>query len=587
MSTISKRRALVGSDSPREQAAAGSPDSTATAPSWVRRGARTLIVGGVVVGALAAAVWLIAGGMSTPNQQLVFYKVKRGDLHIKVTERGTLQSQDNIEVMCEVDDIDGDGVRGIPIEWIIRNGATVEENDLIIEFASAGHQERYDRQILDTEQARSEQIQARATYENQITQNETTKQNAELEVRLTNLQLDMYTDQESGTHQLEVEEIERMIDDINNEILAAQATMELKSNEKRGAQELFKLGYAGRSEVEQYRLDLLQAESQVAAKENKLRTQLATLKKKKTFEREMQVLTLQGAKETAKRNLEQAIRDNEALLEQARAAKEAADEALRKEEERLERYKMYLDKCKVYAPASGMVAYAVADSREYWLDEIREGATVRLRQHVLSLPNLKRMQVRTSVHESMLEQVQAGLPATVRIEAFPDRQYKGKVKSIAVLAVEQGSDTKVYDTIVTIDGEVDGLRPGMTAVVDIHAARFQNVISVPIQAVTQLGDDTYCYVESDKGVERRDLKLGRTNLKFVEVEAGLNEGDNVVLNPMAIQEEQDESDLKEDDFGVESNESPESGGENGEGDSNPRPSSTQKGRGRPASGGDG
>ena len=212
---------------------------------------------------------------------------------------------------------------------------------------------------------------------------------------------------------------------------------------------------------------------------------------------------------------------------------------------------MYLDNCKIYAPADGMVAYAVADEREYWIDEIREGSTVRLRQHILSLPNLKRMQVKTSVHESMLEQVQSDLPATVRIEAFPDRQYEGRVKSIAVLAVEQGSDTKVYDTIVTIDGDVEGIRPGMTAVVDIHAARFEDVLSVPIQAITQHGDETYCYVETRQGVERRELELGRTNLKFVEVKAGLKEGERVVLNPMAIpHEEEQEQSLSEDEIGL-------------------------------------
>jgi HlyD family secretion protein len=330
--------------------------------------------------------------------------------------------------------------------------------------------------------------------------------------------------------------------------------MELKSNEKRGAEELFKLGYAGRSEVEQYRLDYLQAEGQFASKVNKLRTQLATLKKKKTFEREMQVLTLNGSQETAKRNLEQVNRDNEALLEQASAAKDAADEGRRKEEERLARYKKYLDNCKIYAPADGMVAYAVADARAYWMDEIREGATVRLRQHILSLPNLKLMQVKTSIHESMLEQVQPGLTASVRMEAFPDRQYEGKVKSIAVLAGGQGSDTKVYDTIVTIDGEVEGLRPGMTAVVDIRVARLKDVLSVPVQAITQIDDETFCYVESGRDVERRVLKLGRTNDKFVDVKEGLEEGDRVVLNPMSIleEEEKDQDELSpEDEFDLE------------------------------------
>jgi HlyD family secretion protein len=148
--------------------------------------------------------------------------------------------------------------------------------------------------------------------------------------------------------------------------------------------------------VDRTRLEYLQAESQHAAKINKLQTQLATLQKKETYEQQMQLLTLDGALETARREYEQVLRDNQALLEQALAAKAAADESLKKEEERLARYEDQIVKTKVYAPQDGMVVYAVADSRRYWMEEIREGATVRERQHVLSLPNLKRMQVKLS-----------------------------------------------------------------------------------------------------------------------------------------------------------------------------------------------
>ena len=485
---------------------------------------------------VAIGTWV--GTSAGLDRTLIYYEVTRGVLPIVITERGNLESQNNVKVYCEVDDVDGDGISGTPILSIVPNGTSVKEGDLLVELDAANHQERLDRQILDTEKARAEQIKAKAKYDNQITQNKTLEADAELKVQLAELELQMFEDRDKGTHKLEVEEIKREIEDINNDILAAQASLKLKKNDKLGIESLFKLGYAGKSELERTRLDYLQAESAYAAKLNKLTTQLATLDKKEDYEKRMQVLKFQGAFDTSKRNLQQVIRDNKALLDQATAATEAADEALKKEEELLQRYRQQVAKCEIRAPQDGMVAYS--DSEHHWYAKVQQGAPMRPRQHILSLPYLKKMQVKTAVHESVLDEVSEGLPATVRIDAFPNRSYKGSVKSVAVLPDQggrMGSDTKVYETIVTIDEEVEQLKPGMSAVVEIHVHRLTDVLSVPVQAVVQIEKDNWCYADCRGAPERRPLTLGRTNDKFVEIRKGLAEGDRVVLNPMALVDE--------------------------------------------------
>jgi len=494
---------------------------------------------------------------------LVYFTAQRGDLPIVVTERGNLESQQNVEVLCEVDEIPRAGMTGTPIVWIIPNGTSVKAGDLLVELDSAPHQERLDQQILETDRARANQIQAQAKHENQITQNETTKANAELDVRLAELEVEMFTDEESGTRKLEIEAIERLIDDVNNEIRAAQANLKLKENEKRGIETLFKLGYAGKSELDRIRLDFLQAEGQFAAKVNRLKTQMSSLDKLQDYELDMESLRLHGKLETARRNLEQVKRNNEALVAQSQALLDAANQALAKEEERLARYREQLEKCKIYAPQDGMVAYAVSSNR-YSREEIREGVAVRQRQRLLTLPNLTQMQVRTAVHESVLDQIRPGLRTTVRLDAFADRVYRGSVKSVAVLPDPGGyfsSDTKVYETLVTIDEEVQQLKPGMTAVVEIHVDRLVGVISIPVQAVVQVQKQTWCYVDQQGTPVRRPLKLGRSNDKFVEILDGLAESERVVLNPMAIFDESEQSNSSTDDQnnGTPESASPENG----------------------------
>ncbi len=235
-------------------------------------------------------------------------------------------------------------------------------------------------------------------------------------------------------------------------------------------------------------------------------------------------------------------RDNVALQEQARAAMEAADEALKKEKERLARYQKQVANAKIYAPQDGMVAYASANYRYHQAD-IRPGTAVYPRQKLLSLPNLTKMQVKTSIHESVLDQVHTGLKVTIRAGAVPDRSYAGSVHSVAVLPDQnssRSSDIKVYETIVTIDEDVEQLKPGMSAVVEIHVDRLRDVLSVPVQAVVQIEDETWCYVRSTRSVERRLIRLGRSNDKFVEIRDGLTEGDEVVLNPTAVVDESSE-----------------------------------------------
>ena len=473
------------------------------------------------------------------DERVLLHTVDRGEMQVSVIERGNLQSQANREIHCMVEDVQRDGINGTPILWIIPNGSSVKKGDLLVELESAPMREQLDEQILDTEEARSTQIQAEANFKNQIVQNETSKAEAELQVQLAKLELEMYTDKESGTHKLAVEEIKRSIDEVNNEILEAQATLELRKDDRRGINSLYKLGYANRNELRKSELAYLQAEGQYAAQLNKLETTLATLKKKENYEQEMELLRLKGSLQTSERRLQQTLRNNEAKLAQVQAILRARTESLKKEEERLERYTQQLAACKIVAPDDGMVAYA-ADR-----DEIREGIPVRYRQHLMSLPSLEKMQVQTAVHESDLDQIQLGMKANITVDAFPDSEYVGTVESISVLPEQngwRGSETKVYSTVVTIDGVVEQLKPGMTAVTEILIEHVENAITVPMQALIERNDQTWVLIKENGELVPRVVQTGCQTDARVQVIDGLREGQQVALNPREFIDELLDSD---------------------------------------------
>lgn len=507
-------------------------------PTQSRNSSKTWILAGVAIVVLGLLIPWFLGSLKQDSTKYVYHRVQSTVLPITVTERGNLESQQNLKVFCEVDDIGGDGIEGTGILFIVPNGTEVKKGDKLVQLDSSAHLERLDNQMLKNEQAIAMQLQAKIKYENQITQNKTLEDQAKLAVELAELQLDMFKDTENGTSVLEAAEINREIDDTENEILAAKASLQLIGNEMRGTEELFKLGYAGKSELDRTRLDYLQAQSSLTAKINRLETQMGTLSKKTDFERKMSIMQFTGDWNTAQRELTQTTRNNEANLAQAKVALDAANRKLEKEQERLARYEQQLKNCTIYAQQDGMVAYATP-SRYSRTSTIGEGALLRERQHILSLPNLRTMQVKTSVHESVQNQIQEGMACTVRLDAFPERTYAGTVKSIGVLP-QQGSwsssDTKMYETYVTIDDEVDMLKPGMTAVVEIHVDRLEDVLTVPVQAVQQEEKSTFCYVDESGRIRRVEIEVGLTNDKFVEIKSGLNENDRVILNPLAVTE---------------------------------------------------
>ena len=480
-----------------------------------------LFITGTVV--LGLTVWALVGARFKKNSKtLVYYTVARADLPITVTERGNLLSQQEIDVFCELENLSGDrsGNSGTQILTIVPNGTDVKKGDLLVEFDAAPLTDRLDQQLLSLEKARAEQIQATVKYENQITQNQTALDEAKLKVELAKLDLENYEDGDGGTFQIDLQGVELSIQE-------QQAQQVIDDTELRGVEMLYKLGYKSRSDLATARLSKMRTD-RTLAKTISERKEMVKYKYRKTK------LELEGSRNTAGRALIQVERDNLSLLAQAKASKDAADRSLKKEEERYERYENQLEKCKIHAPVDGMVTYSPPSRHS---PAIHEGAFVRQRQKIMSLPSLKKMQVKTAVHESVLDYVRPGLPATVRLEGFPDMKLRGSVKSVAVLPDRgswQNSDTKVYSTVVTIDEEVQKLKPGMTAVVDIHVDRLKDIISVPVQAIVQIDDQNWVYMDDDGNVTRQPVDLGRSNDKFVEIKTGVPAGARVVLNPTSI-----------------------------------------------------
>ena len=103
---------------------------------------------------------------------------------------------------------------------------------------------------------------------------------------------------------------------------------------------------------------------------------------------------------------------------------------------------------------------------------------------LLKMANLSRVRVRALFNETDIGAVVPGQPATVTVDAFPDRPFGGTVEKIEPSAVVQSSVT-MFPVLVTLDNREGLLKPGMNGEVTVLVERREDVLAVPNDAVRQ------------------------------------------------------------------------------------------------------
>ncbi len=130
------------------------------------------------------------------------------------------------------------------------------------------------------------------------------------------------------------------------------------------------------------------------------------------------------------------------------------------------------------------------------------------------------------VFEQDLAQVKAGAPATLRVDAYPERSFPGKVTFVYPTLNAEARTARVRVELGNADG---ALKPGMYGHVRIGGGAAQPMLAVPDSAVIDSGTRQTVLMALGEGrFEPRDVRLGRRAGGFIEVLAGLAEGDSVV-----------------------------------------------------------
>jgi len=433
-----------------------------------------LVIALVSVCALAFAMIPDAASSQDSGPKLT-HTVMRGDLIVTVMEQGALESAENTEIKCKIRD------HSIPITWVIENGSEVKPGDVLVRLATLAYEDRLSEVTKWVHSGHASLAQSSAN------------------TKRAQLAVSEYLE---GRYLTQLMTLQKDVAIAESNLLTAQ-------NMLTHAETQAKSGYISDLDLERSVFAVTQARLSVGVKQK----EIGVLTE---YTKTMELETLNG--------------DLVASL----ARHEANKAQVKNGETQLVLCQGDLENCVVRAEKAGTVIYQTGRPWER-VPKIEEGASIYMGQTMLLMPDLSKMQVKLGIRESLIDRLKTGLKARV---ALPMGTLDGEVTSVAEVTGPAGwwNGNKVrYDTIVTLPS-VPGLMPGMSAQVEVIVAEYRDILTVPVAAIVDCALGVFCWVKTDTGIEKRALQLGDSNDRFTVVEAGLHEGDRVVLHPFALEE---------------------------------------------------
>ncbi len=202
----------------------------------------------------------------------------------------------------------------------------------------------------------------------------------------------------------------------------------------------------------------------------------------------------------------------------------------------LEEAKEDLAKTVIVSPVDGQVVRIYKEEGEMTVvGTINSPGTI-----IMVVADLSRMEVSALVDESEIVRVKPGQRVKIKIDAYPDEEFKGTIMRIGGIPTsgQLAQEGVSYPVEIEMDSTDKLLLPGMSAMCEIVVAEKEDALVVPFTAVgkkkvgDKLKDVVFC-VKKGRAV-LRPVKLGIAGDRFVEVLEGVSEGDTVIVGPFRV-----------------------------------------------------
>ena len=202
-----------------------------------------------------------------------------------------------------------------------------------------------------------------------------------------------------------------------------------------------------------------------------------------------------------------------------------AENSLVKSQRRLQLVEDRLRKTRVLAPTDGTVLTVPVIEGQV----VIAAASVNSGTTLMTIANLTKLLVDTHINQVDVAKLELNQRVKLRAESFKEMEMEATISRIAPVATVK-NNVKGFKVEALIENPSDRLRPGMTVSMTVPIAHANGAISVPISAVFKAeGNARVVYVKTGETTEKREVKVGVTNIDFAEILHGLQIGEQILL----------------------------------------------------------
>ena len=538
---------------------------------------RKVLLLGIAVVAILAVILVRRGPSASMGSTFV---VRRSDLPITVVEAASIEALESQELRSEVKGYEGTKILSIIEEGYLVTEEDVKKHKILVELDSSQLKQRITTQEIEIETSIAALADAQQAHGIQLNQNQSDIKAAEQKVRFARMDLEKFIGTEAAAeiiNALDLEiftrrpdtnynttsiqpaqidfskyakvellgngEAKQKLRKFDDDLLVAKSEFGLAKNLFEGTQRLSEKGFVTRSTLENDQLNV---------KKNDLKVQTAETARDLFFRYEFPKTAeeLFSKYEEAFRLLDRTGKEAVSKITQSTANLKSSQGRYRIMDEQRTNLLEQLGKCTIRALKTGLVVYGGTGDNNNWNQEqIREGASIRERQTIITIPDMTLMSAKSRIHESQIKKVKKGMKVLIRLDAFPDEKLEGEVLKVGVLPDSQNRwmnpELKVYITSTKITGTREWLKPGMSAKIEILADQLNQVLFCPIQAVSFVKNEHVVNLVKGSSSEQRVVEIGQFNDEFIHIKNGLKEGDVVALRAPEVPKELDQKTSEE------------------------------------------
>ena len=190
--------------------------------------------------------------------------------------------------------------------------------------------------------------------------------------------------------------------------------------------------------------------------------------------------------------------------------------------------KLAIGKLTILSPIDGI--FQISKNRRtkqlYRLgDDTYQGAELAL------VPDLSLIKVKSTINETDIGKVKPGQRVIVRLEAFPEKPFDGRVSDIGKLSYnkEEESKVKVFDLEIVLETSDPVLKPGMTVSCEVYYAELSDVFYVDNRCLKRVDNTFYLFMNVNNSRVEQPVEIGPRNNNHTVVYGNFQQGTELMV----------------------------------------------------------